>query len=97
MLYIVDDNNVWSRNQKKSFDNIALELFKVKKLHKQVVYRPITCKPGTKSHFASLARVLTSLRQGYRREKMSFCILVGIYRHNIPTCTLKVGTTGSQG
>ena len=42
---------------------------------------------GENSHFASLARVWTGLWQGYRLQKTSFRILVGIHRHNIPTHT----------
>ena len=43
------------------------------------------------SHFMSLARVLTFPRQGYRLQKTSFHILVGIYCHNIPTHTPQSG------
>ena len=39
------------------------------------------------SHFAFLARVVTGSRQGYKLQKTSFRILVGIYCHNIPTHT----------
>ena len=46
---------------------------------------------GGNSHFASLARVLTGRRQGYRLQKTSFCILVGIYCQNIPTHTPQSG------
>ena len=42
----------------------------------------------------SLARVLTGPRQGYRLKKRSFCILVGIYCHNIPTHTPQSGYHG---
>ena len=46
---------------------------------------------GGNSYFASWARVLTGPRQGYMMQKMSFCILVGIYCHNIPTHTPRSG------
>ena len=43
------------------------------------------------SHLTSLARVLTSHGQGYRLQTMSFCILAGIYYHNIPSHTPQSG------
>ena len=49
---------------------------------------------GGNSHFASLAQVLTSPWQGYRLQKMTFCILVGIYCHDIPTHTPQSGYHG---
>ena len=45
-------------------------------------------------HFASLAQVLNGPRQGYRWQKASFRMLVGIYRHNIPTHTPQSGLHG---
>ena len=49
---------------------------------------------GGNSHFASLAWVLTNPRQGYRVQKTSFHILVGIYRRNIPTHSPQTGYHG---
>ena len=46
---------------------------------------------GGNSHFVSLARVVTGPRQCQRLQKTSFCILVGIYCHNIPTHTPQSG------
>ena len=50
-------------------------------------------RPGN-SHFASLAPALTGPRQGYRLQKTSFHILVGIYCHDIPTHTPQSGYHG---
>ena len=47
---------------------------------------------GGTSHYASLAGVLTGPRQG--TVKKCFCILVGIYCHNIPTHTPQSGYHG---
>ena len=41
-----------------------------------------------------MARVLTGPQQGYRLQKTSFCILVGIYCQNIPTHTPQSGYHG---
>ena len=49
---------------------------------------------GGISHLASLAPALTSPRQGYRLQKTSFRILVGIYCHNIHTHTPQSGYHG---
>ena len=49
---------------------------------------------GGNSHFASLAQVFTGPRQGYRLQKTSFGLLVGIYCHNIPTHTPQSGYHG---
>ena len=61
----------------------------------QVVYRPIhQAIIGGNSHFASLAQALTGSQQGYRLQKTSFCILVGIYCHKIPNHTPQSGYHG---
>ena len=39
----------------------------------------------------SLARVVSGSQKCYRRQKMSFCILVSIYCRNIPTHTPQSG------
>ena len=67
-------------------------------MKKQVVYRPIhKAIIGGNSHFASLAPALTGPWQGYKLHKTSFCSLVGIYCHNIPTHTPQSGYHGVTG
>ena len=64
-------------------------------MHEQVVGRPIHWAiTGGNSHSASLAQALTGPRQGYRPQKTSLDILVGIYCHNIPTRTPQSGYHG---
>ena len=66
------------------------------------MYRPIhSAIIGGNSHFAFLAPALTGPRQGYRLQKTSFRILLGIFRillgiycHNIPTHTPQSGYDG---
>ena len=49
---------------------------------------------GGNSHFTSLAPALTGPRQGYKLQKTTFRILVGIYCHDIPTHTPQSGYHG---
>ena len=49
---------------------------------------------GGNSHFASLACVVNSPKQGYRPQKASFRIIVGISCQNIPTRTPHNGYHG---
>ena len=59
------------------------------------MYRPIHWAIiGGNSHFTSLAPALTGPQQGYRLQKTSFRILVGIYCHKIPTHTPQSGYHG---
>ena len=65
-MVILGDHNII----KTSFENFDFRAVQGEKLHKQVVYRPIhQAIIGGNSHFASLARVVTSPRQGYRLQK----------------------------
>ena len=89
MLHIAWIVSLGDHNIKKiSVENFGFRAAQGEKLNKQVVYRPIhEAIIGQNSHFASWARVLTVPRRGYRRQKTSLRILVGIYCHNMPTHT----------
>ena len=46
---------------------------------------------GGNNQLMSFTYAMTSPKQGYRMHKMSFCIIVCVYRHNIPECALDNG------
>ena len=90
-IVILGDHNI----KKMSFENFDFGATQGEKLHKQVVHGPIhQAIIGGNSHFASLARVLTCPRQGYRLRTTAFRIRVGIYCHNIPTHAPQSGYHG---
>ena len=78
--------------KKASFGNLDSLAAQGEKLHMQVVYQPMhACEPLllVKIGFSRLSH--RPHRQGYRLQKTSFCILVGICCHNIPTHTPQSG------
>ena len=90
MLYIpwmgiLGDHNIKKQVSKTS----TLELHRLKNCMSRLRTGPFSAGAviGGNSPFASLARGLTGPQQGYKLQKTSFRILVGINCHNIPTDT----------